>query len=387
MDVMSSMGSSSASSQDLCADPHRGWANEAFESLGDKSGKLTIARLRSRQFGSWIRTFLADMLAGGELPPMKRMQTSRIVSLLIAKAEVNDGSCLTVDEFDAFTRVIVGPPAGSLEASIVWALFDTGENGEIQPELIGRLASVCAGLLGGGSATENLPTTEGEALKPEAYRAWLAAMPPPAPRSARGPPSGRPPPPRPMSFPSRIRATDQTLRSAEAEELSLFKPSGRDQPLDLSEVVRSLAPSHRTQRKRPGRLGTAEAPAEEATPRTPRLPPVTRKPIDFEAQEEWNERREARLLPFMKVKASYIAPGGAKIDAVGTLITGWGCSNVSSTVPHSKPPDSVRSARAPPPAHTLKQAARWKDVDNFVVVQIHGIERLVPRAWVSPAAG
>lgn len=378
-----SIGSSSDSSPDV--DSHREWANEAFESLGDKSGKLTTARLRSRQFSSWMRAFLADMLAGGELPPMKRTQTARIVALLAAKAESNEGGCLTANEFDAFTRVVMRPPAGKLEASIVWNLFDTERRGEIPAEVVGCLASLCAGVLCGSGATENLPVVGGEPLLIEDYRAWLAAMPPPAPRSARGPPCDRPPPPRPMSFPSRMRATDQTLRSAEIEELSLFKPTGRDHPLDLSEAVRCLAPSHRTERKRPGRLGTAETAVEELAPRTPRLPSVTRKPIDFDAQEQWYERREARLLPFMKVNASYIKATGEKVNAVGTLMTGWGCSNVGSTVPHSRPPDGVRSARAPPPAHTLKQAARWKDVENFVVVQIHGTERLIPRKWVSPA--
>jgi len=116
------------------ADTHAQWASEAFTSLVGSSGQLSIARLRGRSFSVWLRNFVNAMVLQGRLPPCKAMRTSHLAALLIAKARVNKDGCLSEGEFCAATRVLSSPsPSESLDAEVVWALFDVSRLGEEKP--------------------------------------------------------------------------------------------------------------------------------------------------------------------------------------------------------------------------------------------------------------
>lgn len=127
-ETSSSFGNSTSPDKDL----HEGWAAAAFESFGASKQCLGINRIQGRAFGIWFRAFITDMVVVGQMNPVKRVSTKCLIDLLLAKAELNDNNCLSLQEFQACTRVVSHPSPGStLEAEFVWSLFDLQRSGEI----------------------------------------------------------------------------------------------------------------------------------------------------------------------------------------------------------------------------------------------------------------
>jgi len=410
--------------------------------------QASSAVLQKRPFAAWLRAFLSDMVRTGKLPPSRSVRTSRLVDLLAAKARCNVSGFLIHAEFDAFTRVIMNPSerVADLELEIVWAMFDLEHRGLLSVEVFDPLRRLLAmvGVTCSDEAAQHVKEQIREEndgmLTPDLYYEWLLeskqrksrrAMPK---KSAENPPKEHPR----MVFSVRTSPQDQILRSTQLNEFSLFRL-----PLGKVEPVRSLSPTYPSVAKQPPGLAVKDV--DLSPPATVRLPPV-HKNIDWEAQDEWWTRRDNRLRPFMRVKTSYIRPDGTKGEAVGTLLNGWGTANKSSVIPHSRPPESARrreeegmttamaqdcepvptaeSSKLPQAASPAKQRGddadgvsprkptsagstvattvggstderrpwepwvkevnKWKDVENNVVVLVHGVEKLVPRDWVVP---
>mmetsp|Transcript_94597 Transcript_94597/g.294522 ORF Transcript_94597/g.294522 Transcript_94597/m.294522 type:complete len:420 (-) Transcript_94597:111-1370(-) len=390
---------------------HRQWAQEAFTSLVGPDGRLTCERILGRPFAAWFRSLIVDMVAQGELPPSKSIRTSRIVALLAKKAASSQCGCLSFDEFDTCTRVVTSPSPGcALEEELTWILLSSNGESQLQCEHAVEAARALWTSIGVSCSDEDAQQVivaaneeDNGLLTAQRYHDWFqsccqsrprarGSARPPSKASAPGPGGAASSSSTPRARPSYFRGSchrDQLLRSAEVSAFSLFKYAG-DRPLDLSESVRCPAPTHPSHRERPGRssrAGAADGDAAAAGSASLRQPAARKAaPLDWEAQEEWWNQKANRLLPYMRVKASYRRHDGAKAEAVGTLLTGWGIPNKANAIPHSQPPEGARCREASPQTVLpgLTEAAKRKDTERFVVVLINGVERLVPRKWVSP---
>lgn len=403
------------------ADTHAQWASEAFTSLVGSSGQLSIARLRRRSFSVWLRNFVNAMVLQGRSPPCKAMRTSHLAALLIAKARVNKDGCLSEGEFCAATRVLSSPsPSESLDAEVVWALFDVSRLGEVEAtyfsdvvavwEMAGRTCSDDDARRVKDDSKEN-----GDKFTAEQYVAWLTCLKvgrrpigvktetvhsesdttegsPAAPQFCRSRckqegasvaaiDHGR------MRFAPQKCVRDQALRSFEANQMSLHEPF-RDRPFDLSETIRELAPTHKKVRALPGARGRTQSSKHEVEEpkepckRTPRLPPLEHK-LEWQEEEAIRNQLEARLRPLMRVRATYVKPDGSSAEAVGTLLSGWGLPNTRCEIPHSSPPEAAkpRPGRLPELAHA--PADLFNDSNGLLVVLINGVERTLPRSSVT----
>mmetsp|Transcript_75642 Transcript_75642/g.146203 ORF Transcript_75642/g.146203 Transcript_75642/m.146203 type:complete len:389 (-) Transcript_75642:141-1307(-) len=382
-------------------DAHRLWATDAFALLVGADGCLTQERLSARPVASWFRALITDMVVHGTLPPTKALRTSRIIALLCSKASMNQNGCFSLDEFDACTRVITSPSEGCrLEEELVWCLLNVdGRPRIVCAEAVGEIRALWASMgitcsdEGAQKVVDASVVEDHGTLTAERYREWFESCSKPirmetsAPASIRGT-SARGWAQHEHSFLSRSRCAhprDHMLRSAEVEMMSLFRYDG-DQALDLSSHVRQPLPAKTTARKRPGSGGRAQkemAPSTvepEWTPR-PRLPKP--KPISWEEQQRWWDQKSKRLIPYMRVKASYSRPDGKKVSTTGVLLSGWGVPNEATKIPHSQPPESMLMQRKAKIVHPgLTQAQRRQD--RRVLVLVDGSERLLPRSAVEP---
>jgi len=395
-------------------DEHGKWAAEAYRSLCGEDEQLTVSRIRDRPMASWVRSLLFDTTVRGHVPPSRMIRTTRVVALLSAQAAWKSDGQLSLDQFDACTRVLVEPSRDSVpEEELSWTLVDAKREGRVRmkdaADQVRALWTAMCIPFNEEAALEvaaEVERKDGGWLTAARYRAWFrecwrnrtrgTGRVHLTPREAA---SGGQTPWNENGPMRSARSCDQVLRSIETGQRSIFGYCG-DRLLDLSEPVRDLEPSHNSGRKRPGRAGredlfgnssgsTAPAVDNGSGSAAQRLPSVEKKKaiaIDWEAQEEWWTRKQDRLWPYMRVKASYLKYDGEKAEAVGTLLTGWGVRNQASKVPHSMPPKGVRRSQAPtaeqPPG--LADMVKARDEENFVVVLINDIERLVPREWVKP---
>lgn len=419
-------------------DAHGQWSREVFHHFcGPDEQALPAASIRRRSFATWLRKFMGDMVVQGHLPPAKAVRTARVISILFAKARSADDGCLTAAEFDACTRVVSHPyfDGVSLEADIAWSLYDIYRAGSLSVAdyaSLGRLWADLGVVLEGGE--------DGASCTAEVYYRSFSSLVASSrvslsPRRAATAPSA---PSRrldstfygasridtwvdccgPTLMPSRpFQPQDHVQRSMEVASLSLLAHKPLEQPMMLT---RPLTPSRPSKPKHPGKTfrgachiqavdadRSEDAAVESAT--TPRLP-VVRKALDWDKQEACWTRRDNRLRPYMRVKATYQRPDGSKKEAHGTLLNGWGQANAAANIPHSTPPQGARlgdSRRelgdsltmstlptsgigdepivsAPPPEQWREEVRKWKDSDNNVIVLIHGTERLVPRELVAP---
>lgn len=156
-------------------------------------------------------------------------------------------------------------------------------------------------------------------------------------------------------------------------------------------MVRSLTPSRTTERKLPrcvvrNRIAGIEDVDDKAlklqhvSPAPldmPLLssPMASSRQVDWERQDEWHTRMQKRFTPYMKVKTSYVRPDGTKAEAIGTLLKGWGTKNKFAKIPYSHR-SKAKDNEEPSSSDDESQ--------DTVVVQIHGVERYVPRDWVTP---
>eukprot|EP00929_Paragymnodinium_shiwhaense_P083401 TRINITY_DN4442_c0_g1_i1.p1 TRINITY_DN4442_c0_g1~~TRINITY_DN4442_c0_g1_i1.p1 ORF type:complete len:170 (+),score=37.92 TRINITY_DN4442_c0_g1_i1:272-781(+) len=128
----------------------------------------------------------------------------------------------------------------------------------------------------------------------------------------------------------------------------------------------------------------------EETARRKKKAPRSRK-LDWEQQEAlWTSRQE-RLRPFQRVEVQYIAPGGRKVKAFGTLVRGWRTNSNHCEVPHSKAPSpSIQSQEVRRAKHASAEKPWLAEVelanndDDYAIVVVNGIEKVLPREWVKP---
>jgi len=381
-DDWSKYGSSSAGK-----DEFNEWAVQAFADLCGNlaTGSLLASRIRDRVCTAWFRALINDMIGQHRLRPAQMPKTMRLISLLAAKADLNEQSSLSCEEFVACTRVLTSPSAGSpVEAEFVWALFDLARSGSVSATDFPIMVQVLASAIGVTKETladdqirEGVladAAAEGGLLTAGRFLDWYTSHVAAVSQGKKKPKkkTAEEDPARPgsllsttnpttvqqadsMTFAPRQKYSNQLLRSKELCETALWKNNG-DRPLDLSEEVRCLTPSCRTARKKPGRVekGTKEIGEENSSSssslvnnadatsvsggsKTPRFPalPVTRssqeslqtspsKELNYDELSELWEIREKRLRPHQRVKASYTKPDGTKGEGVGTLISGWG---------------------------------------------------------------
>jgi len=380
-------------------DEHRQWAEDAFSVLVGPDGRLTQERLAGRPFASWFRALITDMTVHGILPPTKVVRTSRIVALLCSKASMNPNGCLSLDEFDACTRVITSPSAGCrLEEELTWCLLNVdGRPRIVSAEAVGQVkvlwasVGITCSIEEAQELVEASCTEDNGFLTADRYHDWFESCCEPrrietsARASARGT-SARGWAQHEQSFLSRSRCVhphDHMLRSSEVGMMSLFRYEG-DKPLDPSSHVRKPLPAKTTARKRPGSQGRTDRERGASTPEpvwTPRPKLPKPKPISWEDQERWWDQRSKRLMPYMRVKASYIRHDGKKVSTTGTLLTGWGVPNKGATIPHSQPPESTLNHRK---FTGLVETRKRLHNDKYVLVLVDGCERLIPRASVEP---
>mmetsp|Transcript_53118 Transcript_53118/g.150358 ORF Transcript_53118/g.150358 Transcript_53118/m.150358 type:complete len:476 (+) Transcript_53118:92-1519(+) len=397
------------------------WATAAFaEFCGPEAvaaGRVSIARLRHRAAERWFREVLRVAAVRRQRQALRPLRTSHVVAIFCAKATRHEDACLSCDEFTAGAVSLV---KGGSDEELVWALLDVLGEGRVRAE--GGIEGVAAlwSAVGIPCLESDIQSMRAAAeaeddgwLTLERFRGW-SRQGFDRPRSSQW--SRMTPRQQRLSEEAAFcgtvasfgrtdmasgpgaRIADARLRSAEAGGTVLFKNTG-DRLWDLSEIVRVPEPARPLSRKLPGAAGRAAAAGgdaaalrlqdadEGARPNTVMaLPP---KPsIGWEAFAELEARRQARFRPFMQVKASYVKHGGGKAECIGTLLTGWGVPNRASSVPHALPPEGVRRAgtqtyRSPAPVG-LREREKWRDEEHFVGVQIHGRDRLIPRAWVTP---
>lgn len=385
-------------------DEHREWAEDAFSVLVGPDGRLTQKCLAGQPFASWFRALITDMTVHGSLAPAKVLRTSRIVGLLRTKASMNQNGCLSLDEFDACTRVIASPSAGCrLEEELTWCLLNVdGRPRIVSAEAVGQVralwaaAGVTCSTEGAQEVLDASSAEDNGCLTAARYHEWFESCCEPrrmetsAPASARGASARASAQQGQSSFLSRSRCAhprDHMLRSSEAGAMSLFRYEG-DKPPDWSLLVRRPIPAKTTPRKRPGSEGRSDRERGVSTPEpewTPRPRPRKPKPITWEDQERWWNQKSKRLKPYMRVKVSYMRPDGKKVSTTGTLLSGWGVPNKVTTIPHSQPPESMAKHRKPRTVLPgLVEARRPPDADRHVVVLCDGSERLLPRASVEP---
>lgn len=344
-----------------------------------------------------------------------------------------EDSHISFEDFDSCTRALSRPTSSSStsasariastmtsttastmaepEEELCWALLDTQGEGGVQIRSAAPLLRAMWSAIGvpdsGKVVEELIAATErdGGWLTAETYRSSLRAA------CSNGRAATARPTPREVALGLRpygtvtdwdrsgqsgrhtARARDCILRSRELAGLSMYQYSGGRANID----ARILEPSLSTHRKRPGKLGRVDVAA--GRPRGPqamttRLPTMSgkakKKNIDWEAQEQWWGKKKNRMVPYMPVKVSYVDKHGKQVDDMGTLLSGWGQTNLAFDVPHSKPPQSARlgerrKQKEPEPAIPvgLEDWVKVRDEEHFVVVLVHGVERLVPRKWVS----
>eukprot|EP00928_Gymnodinium_smaydae_P043865 TRINITY_DN29314_c0_g1_i1.p1 TRINITY_DN29314_c0_g1~~TRINITY_DN29314_c0_g1_i1.p1 ORF type:complete len:453 (-),score=35.27 TRINITY_DN29314_c0_g1_i1:46-1404(-) len=415
------------------------WVQDLLNSLFGPDSQLTPEVLRSRRLANWLRCFVADLASRRTRCISSPMRTRSIVTLLAAKAEMNQSGVLSLQEFRACAEALGRPSLVSIEEEVVWSIFDTEGSGKLDAEQFADVRRVWAALgissesaealvesgtaaVGdSGSVTRDhynawcrtfVPLASGGSLKVRSLADGLITM--PVSRESR--------PRSSLSVGCGLRPHDHLLRSQETGLLTLGRrpwassesPSG-DPPPDLSGPVRCLHPSAPRSRKLPGAAGRAlhgtsaanssacssqhgsgwatatsltapRTPGAQSTPRSHRQYPA----VDPDAQSESWAWRQARLRPYMKVKAEYKRPDGTTVQAMGELHTGWGVPmEDDASVPHSRPPPGVRRAGAPgpfdpPPEQWRVREEQWRDGRRYVVVLVNGVERLIPRECVTP---
>jgi len=401
-------------------DAHGRWSLGAFHSLCGPGHIMQAASLRRPPFGKWLRAFMSDMVMTSQMPLTKVVRSARIIDILFAKALCNFGTLLTAPEFDAFTRVISDPaPDADLEAQIVWSLFDHRCSGEIGEEDSLKLRALWAKLGREGGEDASFTTLDEYHIwyyscLPEMRSIMCPSLPP---RSLTAPSTSsdaerleslsRNLGPQRMRFTTQMRPQDHVLRSVEAAEFSLQE--GFSSSSGQTFGIRCMTPSRTSKPKRPqGRPVIAMEEGAQAAKKSA-LPPMANKPLDWEAQNEWWNRKDNRFKPFMEVTASYLRPDGTKVEGTGVLLNGWGIPNKGAGIPHSKGREgarlrdsckdhSISDSSHQPSARAAQDSAlatfssekwteevrKWKDTENNIVVLVHGFERLVPRDWVKP---
>jgi len=198
-------------------------------------------------------------------------------------------------------------------------------------------------------------------------------------------------------------ATDAVVRSREVNMMALFERGVEEVPRACvsSLQTRSLSPSRTTSRKLPkakqrqAKSSAAAAAAEAASSgpekkEAPKKKTFKKKTMDWEQQEALWTNRQERLKPYQRVEVEYIGPGGTKVKATGTLVRGWRVPNKACDLPHSKPPSSLElrlskvSKDLKDERPWLSQAEKANDEDNYVIVDVSGVEKVLPREWIKP---
>lgn len=412
--------SSEASSSEQNFEERRSaWSRDAFTSLGGLDGRLPLKQIKAREFNAWFRALVTDMLARGHLPPSKVVRTTRLVALLVARAAGHGQGSLPYEEFHNFTTVIMDPsPGTTLEEELVWSLIDLNRAGFVYPpedklaevrELWVPLGLQCTEEQIQQVLVESEEEDDGTLTAQRYHDLYQEAQPLVVPPPQRAPTADRllrPPfrlrekreipgeegkPPVAMQFGRPQRIQDCYKRSAEIGALSLhYEPSKPERPppvrrrkllwIKPQESVETCAGADSAPLDAPESCSSSSLAARSI------LPPLStsgRGGIDWQQQEDaWNQRA-GRLYPFMKVNATYKRADGKTATAVGTLLSGWAVKQKLEQ-PHSARPEGVRGWLPPAVPPHMSEAAKMNDTANYVVVQVHGVERLIPRANVTP---
>lgn len=394
-------------------------SGEVFARLAGNNSNIPAGRFKIRSAVVYFRSFLDAAARKGIVhQPTRALRSFQVAAMFAAKAETNDNAAMSESEFDAAKAPLENPKVGvPLEASIAWGLLDPDGKGQVAtvPGMdIARKLFADAGFTGAEDHADKVLEAANREdcgwLTQARHLEWFtkAANQPreilrlrPTPRQqlyndevTTGISPGvvqsfgrRGPTPEHVAKPM-----DAHLRNTECE--GGFWKHG-DATLGQA---RSLSPSWSRNRKLPGQEGrnalwnfqrpaTTELALQNTAAKPKRLKPI---PLDWQAMSESEARRQERLRPFMRVQADYVKHGGAKASAAGTLLSGWSMPSHDIEVPHAARPKGVRQAGAefqPKMEDTpigLKNVVKWRDTKNFVIVEIHGAERLLPRECIRP---
>lgn len=197
------------------------------------------------------------------------------------------------------------------------------------------------------------------------------------------------------------------VRSREVREVAL-QPESSDNVSRACKLnqhgIRPLSPSRTTPRVLPkatqkkleeeaqAAQALAAASDKEVQVKKKQTTTKARKALDWEQEEALWAKRQERLKPYQRVEVQYIGPGGAKVKAQGVLVRGWRQPNKACELPHSKPPEScAKSQELRLSKEPTKSPKSWElevdkvnDEDNYAVVEVNGIGKVVPREWVKP---
>lgn len=198
-----------------------------------------------------------------------------------------------------------------------------------------------------------------------------------------------------------LRGGDAVVRSREVREVAL-RPDATD---DVSRAcklrqhgIRPLSPSRTTPRILPkakqkkqeeeAQAAQAAAAASDKEVQIKRKTNV-RKTLDWEQEDALWAKRQERLKPYQRVEVQYIGPCGTKVKTNGVLVRGWRQPNKACELPHSKPPESCAKSQELRQSKEPKSPKSWElevdkvnDEDNYAVVEVNGIGKVVPREWV-----
>lgn len=341
-----------------------------------RGGQLGPARILNRKFSDWLRRFISEKIGALGVRPGRGASTQHIVAVLAAKAQTNGGN-LTVDEFKSsmqavYESLVQDFPRVSAEAGIIWGLFDVQGVGRIPADAFQQVLDVWSalGVSSDDEIRDELLRTASQQhagfipdylyyawcqeVRVDMFRGLLRRRTKPSTREQR--------PPATFALGHTSRPGDQMQRSKEVTSMQLRTPYFGGRLLDLSEPLRQPTPAKTSRRKVPGavaRAPTAVLVPASGTPLTP-LPPVrprTAPTIDPLEQEASWQRRELRLRPNMKVVVSYSGPDGDTRNATGTLLNGWG--------------------------RPLTADLNSSGDDEYLAVEVFGVERIVPRDTVT----